>query len=224
MNKPVKQGIMKLLSKAHDTGVLERRLRVLATHIGSILPDSGSVLDVGCGNGTISRLVMDSSPGLEITGIDVMARPSCDIPFEVYDGERFPQADNSVDFVLFTDVLHHTDNPLMLLNEASRVAGKAILIKDHLCDSRLARRTLSVMDWVGNRPHGVILPYNYLSSNQWQQIWQSLGTTPDVLITELGLYPKLFWPLFEKGLHFLCRLPSPAWTSTRLDRRPWPKP
>ena len=210
MNKPVKHGMMNLLSKAHGTGVLERRLKVLATHIGSLLPDSGSVLDVGCGNGTISRLVMNACPGLNITGIDVMARPSCDIPFDVYDGKRFPRSENSVDFVLFTDVLHHVDDPLMLLNEASRVAEKAIIIKDHLCDSSLARRTLSFMDWVGNRPHGVVLPYNYLSFNQWQHIWKSLGTEPDEVITELGLYPKLFWPLFEKGLHFICRLPSPA--------------
>ena len=198
---------MNLLSRVHSAGVLERRLRVLAAHIGSMLPDSGSVLDVGCGNGTISRLVMDASPGLRITGIDVMSRPACDIPFEVYDGERFPQPDGSVDFVLFTDVLHHVDDPLVLLSEARRVAKKAIIIKDHLCDSGLARRILSIMDWVGNRPHGVVLPYNYLSSSQWQDAWRRLDTVPDVYITDLGLYPRLLQPIFEKGLHFVGRLP-----------------
>jgi SAM-dependent methyltransferase len=198
---------MNLLSRIHGKSVLERRLSVLATHIGSILPEFGTVLDVGCGNGTISRILMEGSPGLEITGIDVMARPSCDIPFEVYDGERFPRPADSVDFVLFTDVLHHVDAPMVLLEEASRVASKAIIIKDHLCDSNFARYILSFMDWVGNRPHGVVLPYNYLTSKQWQDAWQNLDLSPDVLINNLGLYPVLLQPIFEKGLHFICRLP-----------------
>lgn len=200
--------MMNLLSSVHGKGVLERRSRVLASHIASLLPDSGTVLDVGCGNGTISRLIMDRHPELQFTGIDVMARPSCDIPFKVYDGKHFPLADNSINYVLFTDVLHHVDYPMVLLNEACRVANKAIIIKDHLCDSSFARQILSFMDWVGNRPHGVVLPYNYFSSVQWQQTWQTLGTMPDVFITELGLYPMLLRPLFENGLHFICRIPT----------------
>jgi hypothetical protein len=63
------------------------------------------------------------------------------------------------------------------------------------------------MDWVGNRPHGVVLPYNYLSTRQWQSTWQCLNSEPDVFITKLGLYPKILYPIFEKGLHFICRLP-----------------
>ena len=202
--------MLDLLSRVHSKRVLDRRLVVLANHIGSVLPDSGSVLDVGCGNGSISRLIMDANPGIEITGIDVMARPVCDIPFKIYDGTRFPQPDNSVDFVLFTDVLHHVDDPIALLCEAKRVARKAIVIKDHLCDSSTARYILSFMDWVGNRPHGVILPYNYLSSNQWQDAWKSLDALPDVFVTALNLYPKLLQPIFERNLHFICRLPFPA--------------
>lgn len=209
MIKSIKQRMLDLLSKVHNKGALDRRLSVLGSHIGSILPDSGSVLDVGCGNGKISRLIMDAKPEIEITGIDVMARPACDIPFEVYDGNHFPLPDKSIDFVLFTDVLHHVDEPMMLLKEACRVARKAIIIKDHLCDSKLSRYQLSFMDWVGNRPHGVVLPYNYLSSEQWQQNWKILGTKPDVYMINLGLYPKVFGLAFEKGLHFICRLPSP---------------
>jgi SAM-dependent methyltransferase len=195
------------MAKLHEVGVLRNRFRILARHLADFLPASGSVLDVGCGNGVIAQSIMQISPGLEISGIDVKRRPACTIPCEVYDGHRIPRDEDSVDLVLFVDVLHHVEQPQELLLEARRVARRAIIVKDHFCDSRSARRILSFMDWVGNRPHGVVLPYNYFSSAQWDASWNELGVSPDRMLTRLGMYPKVLRPLFETGLHFVCRLP-----------------
>jgi SAM-dependent methyltransferase len=197
---------MPLLSGAHARLVLSRRVRVLAERIATLLPPSATVLDVGCGDGSLAALLVRQVPGIRLQGIDVLARAFCAIPMQVYDGVVFPLPDRSVDVVLFSDVLHHTPDPLVPLREARRVARHSILIKDHLCDSGWARQVLRCMDWVGNRPHGVVLPYNYWSGAQWRAAWATLDLAPDAWLTQLGLYPALFRPLFEHRLHFLARL------------------
>jgi len=55
------------------------------------------------------------------------------------------------------DVLHHTQDPAVLLREAVRVSRSFVLLKDHLDENILDDVTLRLMDWVGNRPHGVVL-------------------------------------------------------------------
>jgi ubiquinone/menaquinone biosynthesis C-methylase UbiE len=182
-------------------------MRVLAAEVASLLPESGTVLDIGCGNGEISAQVAMRKPGLECFGIDIARRSSCAIQMSVYDGKRIPFPDRSYDYAMFIDVLHHTPDPLVLLEEAKRVARKGIIIKDHLSDSAWAERRLVFMDWVGNRQHGVVLPYNYWSSRQWADAWRTMGVQPDVWNTQIGLYPKPFKSLFENGLHFLARIP-----------------
>mgnify|MGYP001815387926 FL=1 len=205
MNRSASQAVV---SGLHSQLVLGRRLRVLSEQTLKLLPESGTVLDVGCGNGVISRLIMDSRPQLSIQGIDVLKRPSCAIPMDIYDGDHFPFEDNSIDTVMFMDVLHHTDDAMSLLKEAARVSRQSIVIKDHLCDSAIAIRILAFMDWIGNRSHGVRLPYNYWSTEQWQQAWAQLGVEPDAWVTDIGLYPWFAKPLFENDLHFLARIPA----------------
>jgi ubiquinone/menaquinone biosynthesis C-methylase UbiE len=126
---------------------------------------------------------------------------------DIYDGDHFPFEDNSIDTVMFMDVLHHTNDAMGLLKEAARISRRSIVIKDHLCDSAIAIRILAFMDWIGNRSHGVALPYNYWSSKQWQQAWKQLGYEPDAWVTDIGLYPWFAKSFFENGLHFITRLP-----------------
>jgi len=198
---------LELLGRIHHYSILGRRMRVLSAHLMRLLPDQGVVLDVGCGNGIISSQIMAANPLLSIQGIDVLARPECAIPFKRYDGLSFPYQDNSFDIVMFVDVLHHTDDPLQMLKEAKRVARRSIVMKDHLCDTALASKVLSFMDWVGNRSHGVDLPYNYWSTDQWTQAWKELECFPDIYDTRLELYPWFARFLFERGLHFIARIP-----------------
>jgi len=208
MTRNNKSSLLDTVSKAHARLVLDRRMTVLANHLERLLPNEGTALDVGCGNGVISKLIMSANPNLDIHGIDVLQRPRCEIPMQIYDGAEFPLADSSVDTVFFVDVLHHVPEPGRLLFEAKRVARKSIVIKDHLCNSWWAERVLALMDWVGNRPHGVALPYNYFSSAQWQECWAELGISPDICLKKLDLYPWFARPLIEYRLHFICRIPT----------------
>src|SRR5207247_1102228 len=115
-----------VIERLHQRGVYGRRVRVLVGELCQVLPPAVAgtmaVLDIGCGDGLIARLLMERRPDLRIEGIDVLARPGAHIPVTLFDGSRIPRADEAVDVALLVDVLHHADEPMALLREAFRVA------------------------------------------------------------------------------------------------------
>jgi SAM-dependent methyltransferase len=195
-----------LLNAVHHRAVHNRRVHVLARHLAQIIPDGGRVLDVGCGDGLISREIMNQRPDLEIEGVDVALRPTTHIPATTFNGSVLPFGDDSFDYVTIVDVLHHTTDPVVILKESQRVARKGVVIKDHLREGFGASATLRAMDWVGNRGHDVVLPYNYLSRAEWDEAFRRAGLGVVERRDELGLYP---WParyLFDRRMHFVALL------------------
>ncbi len=199
-----------ILNSVHDAAVFQRRVRVLAEHLAAELDGGETALDVGCGDGSIAKTVMSYRPGLRFEGIDVMLRPHSAIPSKVYDGERIPYDDKSVDWVTIVDVLHHTDDPAVVLAECARVARRGVVIKDHLREGFAAFATLRLMDWVGNRGHDVRLPYNYLSKAEWEDIFRRIGVAPVSWKEGLGLYPQPFALAFDRNLHFIATVKPAA--------------
>jgi ubiquinone/menaquinone biosynthesis C-methylase UbiE len=191
----------------HQRIVFRRRTFILARHLARFFPPNATILDIGCGDGTIDHQILDRRPDVSITGIDLLTRPCAQIPVRTFDGTHVPYEDASFDVALFIDVLHHTEDPMLLLSEAKRVARKAIIIKDHFRNGFLANSTLRIMDWVGNAAHAVSLPYNYWSRQEWGTAFRSLSLDPDEVILRLGLYPVPASFLFDRGLHFIARLP-----------------
>lgn len=189
----------------HSKLVIGRRTRVLTEWFTEFAPRESRILDVGCGDGLISALLQSKRQDLSIQGIDVLARQNTHIPVGTFDGVHIPFADNSFDVVLFSDVLHHTEDPGILLLEAFRVSTY-ILIKDHYRDGFAAERRLRFMDWVGNARFGVALPYNYWSKDQWDSTWHRIGLRVQRISTHLGLYPPPVNWLFDTGLHFVALL------------------
>jgi SAM-dependent methyltransferase len=195
-----------LLQRLHHDHVHARRVRRLRDLILDLLPDAGSLVDVGAGDGWLAAELQRARPELCVDGVDVLVRPQTHIPVQPFDGHTLPLDDRSRDVVLLIDVLHHTDDPEELLAEAARVARRAVILKDHCRDDFLARPTLRFMDWVSNASYGVALPYNYWTRRQWRQAFARLGLTVDAWHDQLGLYP---WPadwIFGRGLHVLARL------------------
>jgi SAM-dependent methyltransferase len=190
----------------HGKLVSNRRVEVLAAWFAKLLPPGARVLDVGCGDGLISAVVQRKRPDIGIQGIDVLPRAQTHIPVEMFDGVHFPFASASFDVVLFSDVLHHTDEPRILLGEARRVSTRYVLIKDHYREGWAANARLRFMDWVGNARFGVALPYNYWAEQQWHAAWQEVGLQPERLVTKLGLYPRPSDWVFGAKLHFIALL------------------
>jgi SAM-dependent methyltransferase len=200
---------MSVVGALHGSLVFGRRVRVLARHLAAQLPADARVLDVGCGNGQIDAAILVQRPDIDIEGVDILVRPETQIPVTAFDGRVLPFPDASFDIVQFVDVLHHTDDPMVLLREARRVARRGIVIKDHGRDGLLAGATLRFMDWVGNAHHGVRLPYNYWPVARWHAAFAELGLKPATWIDKPGLYPFPASLAFERRLHFITRL-APA--------------
>ncbi|SRR6266540_856893 len=197
---------MDLIAMLHQRVAFNQRRRRLSSLLSEALAPYTRVLDVGCGDGQISRNLMRLNPGLEITGIDVLVRPAPAIPVIKYDGSRLPFDDDSFEAVMMVDVMHHTPDPTVLLAEARRVASELVVVKDHCRDGLLADSTLRLMDWVGNHRHGVALPYTYWPRARWEQSCADVGLTICSWQSRLDMYAPPLRPLFERKLHFMSLL------------------
>lgn len=194
------------IGRWHHAFVFERRTRVLAKMLAAQIPQRTSVLDIGCGDGTVGGLIKQLRPDIAIQGVEFLVRPGCKIECRQFDGLSLPFADASFDLCLFVDVLHHTENPEVLLRESARVSRTFVLLKDHLDENFLDDMTLRFMDWVGNRPHGVMLTYNYQSRKQWAEHFSNCGLAEVNWTTEAPLYPAPFSLVVGRGLHFVSLL------------------
>jgi len=210
---------MNLLEKIHGSYVHNRRVRVLARELSALLPANGQVLDVGCGDGLLAALMQKDKPNVVITGIDVLVRDHTHIPVVKFDGTTIPFPDRSFDTLVFVDVLHHMDDPVLLLREAARVARKTIVIKDHTLNGFAARPTLRFMDRIGNRRYNVALPYNYWPKQEWLNTFEALGLRLRTWKSKLDLYPRPVDWLVGRSLHFIAQAALPQVGASDHERR-----
>ncbi len=208
---------MSLIERIHTTQVHTRRVRRLCELLSNQFPREGRVLDVGCGDGLLAQCILErinqphqahglSRGQFKIEGIDVLVRDDTHIPVTRFDGNKIPFDDNSFDSVMFVDVLHHTDDPMVLLREAKRVTRGTIVIKDHTMNGVASGPTLRFMDRVGNARFGVSLPYNYWPKQKWMNAFDELGLKIEHWEKNLGLYPFPANLFFGRSLHFIARL------------------
>jgi len=115
------------------TGERRYRLRCL-DKLGFTFEGHESVLDCGCGNGGVARLIRERVR--EVVGIDVEESDAWSdepgLSFCVADAERLPFEDSAFDILHSKDSLHHMDAPDRALAEYRRVLkpdGAALIIE-----------------------------------------------------------------------------------------------
>lgn len=194
------------LPDLHGLLVAPRRRDRLADLLATHLRPGQTVADVGCGDGALAEALSERVKDLKVTGFETLPRPDTRAPVVRFNGRTIPVRDSSFDVVLLVDVLHHTMDPRGLLSEASRVTRDLILLKDHVVWGPFSRWTLRAMDWVGNAHHGVALPYNYLTAEEWRSAFKHAGLRPARIQSRLGLYPFPLSALFDRRLHLLACL------------------
>jgi ubiquinone/menaquinone biosynthesis C-methylase UbiE len=108
-----------------NPGALRYRVRCI-DKLGYTFRGDESLLDVGCGDGGVARLLRERVG--EVVAVDV--EPSGDwadapgLTYQVADGEALPFADASFDLVHSKDSLHHMQHPERALAEYWRVLRK----------------------------------------------------------------------------------------------------
>ena len=198
--------LLSCVESFHARWIFRRRVEVLSTILSELIPDQSTVLDIGCGDGSVGCLIHEKEPSITVQGLEVRPRPNCRIEYQVFDGKKMPYGDCSFDVCMFVDVLHHAEEIESLLNEGCRVSRGWIVIKDHLCEGSVDRWKLRLMDWVGNRPHGVHLTYNYQSRGEWMECFAACGLEVSSWQDAIPLYGFPFRLLLSRGLHFVALL------------------
>ena len=197
---------MNFIGFFHSYLVYGRRIRVLSDLIEASVCTGDKILDIGCGDGLIDHLIMQKKPDVNIRGIDILVRETPMIPVTVFDGVHIPFENDFFDNSILIDVLHHTENPQALLKEAARVTKKNILIKDHIKSGVWSEMILKMMDYAGNAHHGVNLPYNYLTWDQWLELFRETGVKKSRIINRMKLYSFPMTLIFDSNLHFFISL------------------
>ncbi|MGF1541202.1 MAG: class I SAM-dependent methyltransferase [Pleurocapsa sp.] len=158
----------------NETILFPFRRKYLTRKLSPYLEDNSQVLDLGSSDGklaaSIQKELINRETKVTFVGCDIHVQPETFIPIVQYDGQRLPFEDNSFDCVLIVDVLHHTNNPGQVLQEAKRVSRQNILLKDHYWSNEKDFTRLKYADYIGNNPYGIPLPYNFLTQPEWQNL------------------------------------------------------
>lgn len=94
----------------------------------------GKILDLGCNDGTFSKIILNTSDASGLVGIDVVKKTvdwankhwasNGKMKFKVADAHNLPFENNSFDAVFALEMLEHVFDPLKVLTEARRVLKK----------------------------------------------------------------------------------------------------
>ncbi len=131
----------------HESVLRSHRWRTAENSAGYLLPHLGAgltVLDVGCGPGTITADLAELvAPGrltateiteeaLELGRAEVASRGIATVDFEIADLQALPFAEDSFDVVHAHQVLQHVADPVCALGEMRRVArpGGVVAARD----------------------------------------------------------------------------------------------
>ena len=181
--------------------------RLLARYLNLLIPDSASVLEVGCGSGTLLAMVRAAQK----TGVDLsprqidaarLAAPGAD--FYVQSGETLQLPGRTFDYIIISDTLNFSADAQRLLQQLHSVshANTRLVLNFY---SSLWRPVLSLGRWLG------------LRSKQPQSSWLS---TADVLnLLQLSdwnavqIHPRILFPVPVPGFDTILNRWLAPWLS-----------
>jgi SAM-dependent methyltransferase len=161
--------------------------------IKEFIKEKEKILDLGCGSGIFARTLSEKL-NIEILGLDIKDRRICQIPFQLYDGEKIPFPNDFFNVVLISFVLHHTKDPVSILKEAKRVGKKLIIFED--LPEGFFGKIYCFLHWIfWNLFFGNFSKFNFYTTEKWKEIFKNLGLK---LISEKNFLVKRKIFILEK--------------------------
>jgi ubiquinone/menaquinone biosynthesis C-methylase UbiE len=172
----------------------KERAKIIAKTYSKWDLNNKKILDVGCGNAVVTKVLKDFF-NADIYGTDIVDYRKEEISFKLMEEKnKLPFEDNSFDFVMLNDILHHSDNIEELLLEAKRISANVLIFEDK--ESLL----LKVLDvglnyfYCNKMP----IPFNFKKEEEWISLFEKQGFS----------YKKgnVFYPFWYPLRHFafLC--------------------
>lgn len=163
---------------ALERGLGKRSERIFR-QIEPYIEERSRVLDLGCGDGKVGY-ILKLEKGSEVQLMDTKNHNKTPLVLEIYNGSSIPRPNDSFDHVLLITELHHSDNPILLMNEALRVAEKSVIVIESVYFEKipLHRKVNAVIDWFSSRVLNdpeVNVPFNFLTPEAWVAVFQNLG-------------------------------------------------
>lgn len=172
----------------------EGRKNDIIREIIPFLKRDGKILDIGTGIGDVCNELLVE--GYNVTPVDIRDLSLFPgIKPIIYDGKRLPFGDNEFDISLLLTVLHHTENPLSVLKEASRVSKKLIVMED-VYEGKIQKYLTFAMDSVTNFEffgH----PHTNKTKLEWEAVFKELG----LKILEMNVHN--YWKFFTSATYYL---------------------
>lgn len=166
------------------------RCKLVIKALNNWVKHGENVLDVGCGNGIITKLLMRRL-GIRIVGCDVKNYlTENDISFVRIRNHKLPFHANQFNTILLLDVLHHASfrEQINLIQESLRVANKVIIFE--------ARPTImgKITDIILNKYHygSLDVPLTFRNYQEWKSLFRQLSLKYQIVVLD-----RPFWYPFS---------------------------
>ncbi|MCJ7826144.1 class I SAM-dependent methyltransferase [Patescibacteria group bacterium] len=193
---------IKVMTQLFFSSYLHHQLRVVAP----LLSGCRSVLDFGCGDMALDRLLVSKNTPLRITGVDVLpfrVPKTKGLHFHLYDGARLPFCDRSFDAVFSYHVFHHTRDPFFALSECARVCKHRMIIVEPVLRYSFEKIGFTFLDYLTNiwKKEHVFMPCHVRTLSWWRRKFQTLNLYCQEM-RSVGVLPR-FFPIGETKLFVL---------------------
>ncbi len=131
-----------------------------------------NIIDIGSGNGMVAHYLKNKE--YSITALDVAnlsIHPQ--IKTIIYDGKKMPFQNNEFHTGLLLTVLHHTHSPEEVLQEASRICSRLIIIED-IYSNIIQQYLTYAMDTLVNFGFSK-MTYQNKNDKEWKTTFNQLG-------------------------------------------------
>jgi ubiquinone/menaquinone biosynthesis C-methylase UbiE len=185
------------------SGYFQKQKKLLVPYVGG----GKMLLDFGCGDLSLSKLLHKEFPNLAITGVDVVDSGvrAGGVTFTLYDGKKLPFRNNAFDVSISYHVLHHCSDPRVAYGELCRVTKKKVLIVEPVYRNRFDLFLMKIVDRFSNgwRSVAISMPFTFQTEATWRRFAREFHWTVTETKT-VGILPR-WLPIGETKLFVLTR-------------------
>jgi SAM-dependent methyltransferase len=186
ITKKNKSSFRNYLINSHQKVSHNKRVELIANELTEMVnvvtnADAGyKCIDIGCGDMAVAEFIGENLKNTQWKCLDLYPVPEGGLnedkwlKYQQFNGKIIPFENKKFDIAFLVDVLHHSENVHLLLEEAKRVSD-LIVVKEHYEYGFFSRFVLKAMDLYGNWAYGVKVPGKYFSRSSFTGLCNDLG-------------------------------------------------